>query len=90
MVQWLGLCTFTAEDPGSIPGQGTKRKEGGNKDNYKKGGGCEIPDVPQQKMGAEPSQESGTAQAFTILCKFQYYLMLYDVDCCHGAEIAFW
>ena len=56
VVQWLGLCTFTAEDPGSIPGQGTKRKEGGNKDNYKKGGGCEKPDVPEQKMGAEPSQ----------------------------------
>ena len=24
MVQWLGLCTFTAEGPRSIPGQGTK------------------------------------------------------------------
>ena len=24
MVQWLGLCTLTAEGPGSIPGQGTK------------------------------------------------------------------
>ena len=24
MVQWLGLGTFTAWDPGSIPGQGTK------------------------------------------------------------------
>ena len=23
-VQWLGLCTFTAEGTGSIPGQGTK------------------------------------------------------------------
>ena len=23
MVQWLGFCTFTTEDPGSIPGQGT-------------------------------------------------------------------
>ena len=23
-VQWLGLCTFTAKGPGSIPGQGTK------------------------------------------------------------------
>ena len=23
MVQWLGLCVFTAEGPGSIPGQGT-------------------------------------------------------------------
>ena len=23
-VQWLGLCTFTAEDQGSIPGQGTE------------------------------------------------------------------
>ena len=23
-VQWLGLCTLTAEGPGSIPGQGTK------------------------------------------------------------------
>ena len=23
-VQWLGLCTFTAEGLGSIPGQGTK------------------------------------------------------------------
>ena len=22
--QWLRLCTFTAEGPGSIPGQGTK------------------------------------------------------------------
>ena len=38
MVQWLGRCTFTAWDPGSIPGQGTNRKEGGNKDNYKKKG----------------------------------------------------
>ena len=24
VVQWLGLSSFTAEDPGSIPGQGTK------------------------------------------------------------------
>ena len=24
VVQWLGLCTFTAVGPGSIPGQGTK------------------------------------------------------------------
>ena len=24
LVQWLGLCTCTAEDPGSIPGQGTR------------------------------------------------------------------
>ena len=24
VVQWLGLCTFTAEGVGSIPGQGTK------------------------------------------------------------------
>ena len=24
VVQWLGLCTLTAEGPGSIPGQGTK------------------------------------------------------------------
>ena len=24
MVQWSGLCTFTAKGPGSIPGQGTK------------------------------------------------------------------
>ena len=24
MVQWLGLCTFTAEGMGSISGQGTK------------------------------------------------------------------
>ena len=56
MVQWLGLCTFTAKDPGSSPGQGTKRKEGGNKDNYKKRVGCGMPEVPQQKMGAEPSQ----------------------------------
>ena len=24
VVQWLGLCTFTAEGPDSIPGQGTK------------------------------------------------------------------
>ena len=24
MVQWLGLHAFTAEGPGSIPGQGTK------------------------------------------------------------------
>ena len=23
-VQWLGLCAFTAEGPGSIPGRGTK------------------------------------------------------------------
>ena len=23
-VQWLGLCAFTTEGPGSIPGQGTK------------------------------------------------------------------
>ena len=23
-VRWLGLCTFTAKGPGSIPGQGTK------------------------------------------------------------------
>ena len=23
-VQWLGPCAFTAEGPGSIPGQGTK------------------------------------------------------------------
>ena len=25
VVQWLGLCTFTAEGPGSFPGQGTKK-----------------------------------------------------------------
>ena len=24
VVQWLGLCTFTAEGTDSIPGQGTK------------------------------------------------------------------
>ena len=24
MIQWLGLGAFTAEGPGSIPGQGTK------------------------------------------------------------------
>ena len=24
MVQWLGLRAFTAEGPGSVPGQGTK------------------------------------------------------------------
>ena len=24
VVQWLGLCAFTAEGMGSIPGQGTK------------------------------------------------------------------
>ena len=24
VVQWLGLCTFTAKGPGSIPGRGTK------------------------------------------------------------------
>ena len=24
MVQWLGLCAFTTEGAGSIPGQGTK------------------------------------------------------------------
>ena len=24
VVQWLGFCTFNAEGPGSIPGQGTK------------------------------------------------------------------
>ena len=24
MVQWLGLCAFTAEGMGSVPGQGTK------------------------------------------------------------------
>ena len=24
MIQWLGLCAFTAEGAGSIPGQGTK------------------------------------------------------------------
>ena len=23
-IQWLGLCTLTAEGPGSVPGQGTK------------------------------------------------------------------
>ena len=23
-VQWLGLCAFTADGPGSIPGQGIK------------------------------------------------------------------
>ena len=22
--QWLGLCAFTAKDPDSLPGQGTK------------------------------------------------------------------
>ena len=24
VVQWLGLCAFTAEGPGSVSGQGTK------------------------------------------------------------------
>ena len=24
VVRWLGLCAFAAEDPGSIPGRGTK------------------------------------------------------------------
>ena len=24
VLQWLGFCTFTAEGPGSIPGQGYK------------------------------------------------------------------
>ena len=24
VVQWLGHCTFTAKDSGSIPGRGTK------------------------------------------------------------------
>ena len=27
MAQWLGLCTSTAEGPGSIPGQGTKKPQ---------------------------------------------------------------
>ena len=27
VVQWLGLCTLTAEDLGSIPGGGTKKKK---------------------------------------------------------------
>ena len=27
MVQWLGVCSFTAEGPGSIPGQGTKNRQ---------------------------------------------------------------
>ena len=27
MVQWLGVCSFTAEGPGSIPGQGTKIRQ---------------------------------------------------------------
>ena len=27
-VQWLGLCTFTAADVGSVPGQGTKILQG--------------------------------------------------------------
>ena len=29
MVQWLGLCAFTAEGPGSIPGRGTKIPQAG-------------------------------------------------------------
>ena len=27
VVQWLGLCDFTAEDPGSIPCWGTKTEQ---------------------------------------------------------------
>ena len=27
MVQWLGVCSFIAEGPGSIPGQGTKIRQ---------------------------------------------------------------
>ena len=37
VVHWLGLCTFTAEGPNSIPGRGTKIPQvTGNKDILKK------------------------------------------------------
>ena len=70
VVQWLGLCTFTAEDPGSIPGQGTKRKEGGNKDNYKKKGRVWNARSTTTENGCWAFSESGTAQGFTVLCRF--------------------
>ena len=34
VVQWLGLCTFTAKGLGSIPGWGTKIPQHGQKTNY--------------------------------------------------------
>ena len=44
-VQWLGLCAFTAEGPGSIHGWGTKItqvSECGEKKKKKKNVGSEI------------------------------------------------
>ena len=70
VVQWLGRCTFTAWDPGSIPGQGTNRKEGGNKDNYKKKGRVWNTRSTTTDNECWAFSESGTVQGFTILCRF--------------------
>ena len=45
VIQWLGLCTFTAVAPGSIPGQGTKITQGVRHSQKKK----EKEMVPQTK-----------------------------------------
>lgn len=51
--------------------------------NFKNG----IPEVPQQKMGAEPSQSLGRPGPHYSL-HIHYHLMLCDADCCRRAEIS--
>ena len=64
MAQWLGLCTFTAEGPGSIPGLGTKIPQAtwcGKKEKKKKNPSV-FPDLVQSEQCPE---------AFSLgLCEF--------------------
>ena len=56
MVQWLGLCTLTAEGPGSIPGLGTKIPQAKTQPKKKKLDGVfkEIrPHGPRAQVGSQ-------------------------------------
>ena len=70
-VQWLGVGTFTAEGPGSIPGQGTKipqqatwcgkkeRKEGRKKEEGRRNEGRKEGGKKGRKEGREENQMGG-------------------------------
>lgn len=63
-VQWLGLCVFTAEVPGSIPGRGIKipkaarqKKQNNNNKKSKKKGKEKKPTVGRALIASSPSKE---------------------------------
>ena len=53
MVQWLGLCTFTDEDLGSIACQGTKNLQATRQPKKKKGGKSKALCEARQEKGHE-------------------------------------